>query len=158
MGQAFGELSLLLEGQTRSATVRALTPLLCLVLHQKDVAQLFGQIPEFGLALTRDLARKLRGAWAADTEIASRRHGETIELDEQDLSQVRAYMVRYYATAVRNIARRHQLLLDRSFPSYAVDVTLQPEEVARWRAVFEVDPTASPLFSYYARSGTLSLM
>jgi type IV pilus assembly protein PilB len=57
-GQSFGEASLLAESP-RSATAKALTECVCVVLAKRSFDSVLSQIPEVGLAISRYLAARL---------------------------------------------------------------------------------------------------
>jgi CRP/FNR family transcriptional regulator, cyclic AMP receptor protein len=60
-GDFFGEISLL-DGEPRSATVIAETPLWCLSLAGQDFREIMAQEPTLSIAIVRELASRLRTA------------------------------------------------------------------------------------------------
>ena len=57
--EVVGELGVLAEGATRSARVRAATPVRCLALSRPDFTRLLETEPSFGAAVASVLARRL---------------------------------------------------------------------------------------------------
>jgi CRP-like cAMP-binding protein len=57
-GDFFGELSLLVEDATRSARVRALTPVRCLAVGRAEFTELLESEPTVALTMLRTLARR----------------------------------------------------------------------------------------------------
>ena len=66
-GDFFGEMALL-DGEPRSATVRAVGKTRLLVVHREDFMHCLGKHPDLGLALLAQMSRRLR---AADRQISS---------------------------------------------------------------------------------------
>jgi CRP/FNR family transcriptional regulator, cyclic AMP receptor protein len=60
-GDFFGEMSLI-DGQPRSATVQANTPMRLLVLDQQDFRRLVGRTTSIALKIMQTLSRRLRAA------------------------------------------------------------------------------------------------
>lgn len=60
-GDSFGEMSLI-DGQPRSATVQANTPMRLLVLDQRDFRRLAGRTTSIALKIMQTLSRRLRAA------------------------------------------------------------------------------------------------
>lgn len=58
-GDTFGELSLLVPGASRSARVRATSPVQCLVIGRAELMELLETEPKLGLAMLSALARRL---------------------------------------------------------------------------------------------------
>lgn len=68
-GEFFGELSLLVPDATRSARVRAATPVRCLALSRADFEALLESEPALAVSMLRTLARRLLkeiGAYESD--------------------------------------------------------------------------------------------
>jgi CRP-like cAMP-binding protein len=57
-GEFFGELSLLVEDTTRSARVRAVTPVRCLAIGRAEFTELLENEPTVALTMLRTLARR----------------------------------------------------------------------------------------------------
>lgn len=157
-GDTFGELATLL-GEPRVATVVATRASRLLLLDEAAVHDLLGRDGRFGLALARDVAERLRQALGEVDEHRAAEGPARVDVPAQDLSRLGAYQRRYYATAVRNIAKRHRLLVDREFPRYRTTIRVTPEERQRWFDLFDAGPDQqSAPFTYYSTSGTLLLM
>ena len=59
-GEFFGELALLLEGQTRIANVMALEPTTCLILSRTDLERLLTRYPLMAVSMLTVMGRRLR--------------------------------------------------------------------------------------------------
>ena len=59
-GEFFGELALLLEGQTRTANVMALEPTTCLILSRTDLERLLSRYPLMAVSMLTVMGRRLR--------------------------------------------------------------------------------------------------
>lgn len=158
VGDSFGELATLL-GQARTATVVATEPSRLLYLSTDAIRTLLGHDAEFGLALARDVAGRLQVALGEDNAHQATSGPGRVDLPAQDLTQLGAYQRRYYASAVRNLVKRHRLLVDREFPSYRTSFRVTRDEQQRWFDLFDVrnGQRATP-FTYHTSSGTLLLM
>ena len=157
-GDTFGELATLLD-EPRAATVVATTPCRLLHLSSAAVQDLLDGDGRFGLALARDLALRLKSALGEDNLNRAATGPSRVDVPAQDLSRMGAYQRRYYASAVRNLAKRHRLLVDREFPRYRTTIRINPAEQQQWFELFDAGPRqqATP-FSYHSTSGTLLLM
>lgn len=72
---------------------------------------------------------------------------------------MRFYILRYYTTAMKNMLCRHQLLVEKRFPTYEAEFRFSESEQTGWFKVFDVTEKeqATP-FTYYTTSGTMMLM
>jgi CRP-like cAMP-binding protein len=157
-GDVFGDLGVLLA-QPRLATVMATTAGRVLRVSRPALERLLEEVPGLALALARDLAGRLQHALGQGNEAAVRDTPDAVTLATQDLTRMRSYMARYYVSAVRNVTRRHRLILDRAFPRYECTFTVTEDERRRWFSLFDVDDEARHApFTYYTSSGTLLLM
>lgn len=157
-GDTFGELATLL-GERRLATIVATRASRLLLLDEPAVVDLLDRDGRFGLALARDLADRLRQAFGEADERLAADGPARVDVPAQDLSRLGAYQRRYYATAVRNIAKRHRLLVDREFPTYRTTIRVGPEDRQQWFDLFDAGPHQQTTpFTYYSTSGTLLLM
>lgn len=157
-GDTFGELATLL-GEHRAASVVATRPSRLLHLSATAVQDLLDRDGRFGMALARDLAERLKQSMGEGNIQRATSGPGRVDVEAQDLSRMGAYQRRYYATAVRNLAKRHRLLVDRDFPRYRTTIRITPADQRQWIELFEAGPEqhATP-FSYYSTSGTLLLM
>lgn len=157
-GDTFGELGVLTSAP-RAATVVTTQPSRLLHLTAEALEQLLERDGAFGLALSRHLAQRLGDALGEANLQQAAQEPETTVLPAQDLNRIRAYQRRYYASAVRNLVKRHRLLVDRQFPRYRTSFAVTTDDQARWFELFDVgeDGQSTP-FTYHTSSGTLLLM
>ncbi|MFP5310594.1 MAG: cyclic nucleotide-binding domain-containing protein [Actinomycetes bacterium] len=157
-GDTFGELAAL-TGAARTASVVALEPSRLFVLPRAALGRAVAAAPSLGLALARGVAADLLDALGVRDEQAARAGGGPVDLPAADLGDLRAYKRRYYASAVRNIAKRHRLLVDDEAPRYRTTFRLSTQEQVRWFELFGAEGAArrSP-FTFHTTSGTLLLM
>jgi CRP/FNR family cyclic AMP-dependent transcriptional regulator len=66
-GEFFGELAILAPGVTRTARVRAASPIRCLAIARRDFAAIVEAEPEIAVSMLPVLARRLADAEAAAT-------------------------------------------------------------------------------------------
>ena len=111
----------------------------------------------FGLAFSRELAHRLKGALTAKSELQASILPEKVVLEVPDLTRLRQYMISYYATAIKNVLKYHRLISDRRFPVYETPFTLTSEEQQRWMNLFDTSDAATP-FTYHTTVGTMALM
>lgn len=158
-GDLFGELGLL-TASPRSATVVATRPTQLLELSAATIEQLLAQDGAYGLALARDLAGRLAVAMGEGNAELADAGPATIALPAQDLSRMRSYQSRYYASAARNLVKRHRLLVDRAFPRYRTTFRVTAQDHAGWHELFGVEGDAGRAtpFTFHTSSGTLLLM
>jgi CRP-like cAMP-binding protein len=155
-GDIVGELGALLDAP-RTATVIAARACRLLRFDAATLETLFARTPRFGMALNRELARRLGQALAIKNELQLDHLPEKVLLDAPDMTRMRQYMVAYYATALKHVLKQHRLLVDRRFPAYETTFTLTPEEQTRWFQLFETSEPATP-FTYHTTVGTMALM
>ncbi|MFL5578931.1 MAG: cyclic nucleotide-binding domain-containing protein [Gemmatimonadaceae bacterium] len=157
-GDAFGELGLLL-GEPRTASVRAAAPCRLLRINAASFRALMETQPRFAMAMCTELARRLRTATAERNDLYTRQTPVAALSDRPEISQTASYMTHYYATAIRGVLRRHQLIVDGRFPRYEDRFQFTPEEQARWFALFDVQGAeAATPFTYFTTSATTALM
>lgn len=157
-GDTFGDLGLLL-GEPRRATVLATRPVRLLRIDHPTLELFIERLPGFGLAFARDLARRLQFALGHSTDARLESEPDKVVVPAQDLARMRSYMARYYVSAVRNVVKRHRLLVSRDFPRYECEISVTPEDQRKWFELFDVGEglTHTP-FTYYTSSGTMLLM
>ncbi len=59
-GEFFGEVALLLEGQTRTANVVALEPVTCLMMTQVELEDLVNRHPAIALSMLKIMSKRIR--------------------------------------------------------------------------------------------------
>jgi CRP-like cAMP-binding protein len=155
-GDTVGELGALLD-TPRTATVIAAQPCRLLRFNASTLETLFARSPRFGVALSRELAQRLKQALAIKNELQLDQAPERVVLDAPDITRLRQYMLTYYATALKHVLKQHRLLVDRRFPAYEAAFTLTPEERTRWLQLFETSELATP-FTYDTTVRTMGLM
>jgi CRP-like cAMP-binding protein len=155
-GETLGELGALLN-TPRTATVIASRPCRLLRFDTAALEALFAGSPHFGLALSRELAQRLKQALAMKNELQVDQLPDKVVLDAPDVTRLREYMLTYYAAALKNVLKQHRLLVDRRFPVYETTFTLTPDEHARWLDLFETSDSQMP-FTYHTTVGTMALM
>ncbi len=155
-GEIIGELGALLE-VPRTATVSAVHPCRLLRFDATAIDTLCLHVPRFGLALSRELARRLQQALAIKNELQIEGLPEKVTLAAPDLTRMRQYMLTYYATALKHVLKQHRLLLDRRFPAYETTFTLSREEHGHWFELFQNSAHDTP-FTYHTTAGTMALM
>ena len=155
-GETLGELGALLD-TPRTATVIASRPCRLLRFDPAALEALFASSPHFGLALSRELAQRLKQALAVKNELQVDKLPDKVVLDAPDVTRLREYMLTYYAAALKNVLKQHRLLVDRRFPSYETSFTLTPEEHTQWLDLFETNDRQMP-FTYHTSVGTMALM
>ena len=155
-GEIIGELGALLA-IARAASVIATRVSRLLRFDAAGMEALFTKIPRFGMALNRELARRLQHALATKNELQLGDLPEKVSLEAPDMTRMRQYMVTYYVTALKHVLKQHRLLVDRRFPSYETTFTLSPEEHERWFELFENSEPLTP-FTYHTTVGTMALI
>jgi hypothetical protein len=156
--ETLGELAPLID-EPRTATVTATRPVTALRLDAATFLRLHRELPEFGLAVSRELARRLESAYRTKNVSSAALNGIPIVVTAPDLTRARAYMSKYYATVFRNILGSHRLLTDGRFPTYQSQLRFSREEQKRWFELLgstEAEKRA-PL-PYYTQNGTFVLM
>ena len=155
-GETLGELGALLD-TPRTATVVAARPSRLLRFDRASLESLFASTPSFSMALSRELAQRLKQALTIKNELQLDHLPDKVLLDAPDVTRLREYMVTYYTTALKHVLKQHRLLVDRRFPIYETAFTLSPEEQARWFELFNTDDARTP-FTYHTTVGTMALM
>ncbi|MGO9602043.1 MAG: cyclic nucleotide-binding domain-containing protein [Candidatus Binataceae bacterium] len=155
-GDLVGEVGALLN-TPRTATVIAARGCRLLRFDTVTLETLFARTPRFGMALHRELARRLGQAFTIKNELQLDHLPEKVFLDAPDMTRMRQYMVAYYTTALKHVLKQHRLLVDRRFPAYETTFTLSPEEHGRWFQLFEGSEPATP-FTFHTTVGTMALM
>ena len=157
-GDTFGELGVLL-GEPRTASVRAATPCRLLRLDAASFAALVEGEPRFALAMCTELARRLQAAQAERNDLYAMHAPAGSLADRPEISQKASYLTHYYTTAIRGVLRRHQLIVDGSFPRYEDRFHFRPEERERWFSLFNVtERERGTPFTYFTTSATTALM
>lgn len=155
-GETLGELGALLH-TPRTATVIAARSCRLLRFDTAALEELFATSPHFGMALSRELAQRLKQALAMKNELQVDQLPDKVVLDAPDVTRLREYMVSYYAAALKNVLKQHRLFVDRRFPAYETTFTMTPEEHAQWLELFETSDWRMP-FTYHTTVGTMALM
>jgi CRP-like cAMP-binding protein len=155
-GDTLGEFGALLR-TPRTATVTAIRRCRALRFNHASLEALFASSPRFGLALSRELAQRLKQALLAKNEMQLDHLPEKIVLDPPDITRMREYMVTYYATALKHVIKQHRLVSDRHFPVYETTFMLSPEEHSNWLKLFDTADLRTP-FTYHTTVGTMALM
>jgi methyltransferase (TIGR00027 family) len=156
--ETLGELALLLD-EPRTATVTATRPVTALRLDAATFRRLYRDLPEFGLAVSRELARRLESTYRQKHVLDAALNGTPITVQAPDLTRTRSYMSRYYSTVLRNVLGSHQLLVEARFPTYQSQLRISREEQKRWFELLgatEAEQRAP--FPYYIQNGTFVLM
>ena len=156
--ETLGELALLLD-EPRTATVTATRPVTALRLDAEAFRRLYRELPQFGLAVSRELARRLETTYRQRNVLDAALSGTPIKVQAPDLARTRSYMSKYYSTVLRNVLGGHQLLTDGRFPAYQSDLRVSREDQKQW---FELLGTTAAEerapFPYYISNGTFVLM
>lgn len=155
-GEAFGELGALL-GEPRTATVIAESHCRLLRLDAARLESLFKTLPSFAVAFSRELARRLREAFAIKNGLQVDNLPDRVVMDVPELTRLREYMVSYYTTALKHVLKHHRLIVDRRFPTYETTFVLSAPEQQRWLDLFETTDVTTP-FTYHTSVGTMMLM
>jgi CRP-like cAMP-binding protein len=155
-GETLGELGALLD-TPRTATVVASRPCRLLRFDPDALEAVFANCPRFGLALSRELAQRLKQALAMKNELQVDLLPDKVVLAAPDVTRLREYMLTYYSAALKNVLKQHRLLVDRRFPAYETTFTLTPEEHAQWLDLFATSNSQMP-FTYHTTVGTMALM
>jgi len=157
-GETMGEMAAFLD-EPRLATVIATRTSRLIRVDPDTLSLLYERIPSFGLAMSQELARRLKEALGIKNELQIEKRPDKVVMSRQDVSHMRSYMARYYATAVKNLLRRHRLLVERHFPDYEVEFRFSEREQASWFQAFDVtEKERSTPFTYYTTSVTMMLM
>jgi CRP-like cAMP-binding protein len=157
-GAIIGELAALLN-EPRTATLVAAKTCQLLRFEHDHFLRLFEEVPAFGLAVSRMLAERMRDTFFDKLSLFSEIMPRSITLPASDLSRMRSYMAKYYATAIKNVLRKHQLIVQRTLPRYQTQFSLSDEEQTHWFRLFNVtDRERVTPFTYYTMSGTMILM
>lgn len=154
-GDTVGELAALLD-TPRTATVTATRSGRLAQFDAAGLDALFAASPRFGVALSRELAHRLKDALAIKNELQLGDLPDTVVLEAPDLTRMRQYMVSYYAAALKHVLKQHRLLVDRRFPAYETSFALSAADLAQWRELFGTDSTAP--FTHHTTVGTMALM
>lgn len=153
-----GELAVILD-ERRSATVTAQQPCTLLRIDAATFRALAAEMPGFGLALSRELARRFRTALDDKNLLQSEHMPAPIAVRRADLGNTSAYLARYYLSAVQSVLRRHRLIDSDRFPRFEDRFRFSRAEQARWFALFGVGPAEPPPpFTYFTTSATMALM
>ncbi len=155
-GDMVGELAALLR-TPRTATVIAARPCQLVRFDAAKLESLFARSPHFAVALSRELAHRLKEALAIKNELQLGELPDIVVLEPPDLTRMRQYMVSYYAAALKHVLKQHRLLVDRRFPAYETAFVVTAEEQAHWRALFATTASTTP-FTYHSTVGTMALM
>lgn len=158
-GDVIGELGALLE-EPRTAQAVTTRSSTVLRLRGHQLVTLAGDSPGLTMNAMRMLARRLRTQMVSHDEQVMREDGDIITVAVPELRRQRAYMARYYATAVQNVLKRHRLIVERRYPRYRAEFTLTDADLADWHQVFDTHdgPARHTPFSYYQNVGTMLLM
>jgi methyltransferase (TIGR00027 family) len=156
--ETLGELALLID-EPRTATVTATRPVTALRLDAATFLRLYRELPEFGLAVSRELARRLETTYRQKHVLNAALSGTPIKVQAPDLTHTRSYMSKYYSTVLRNVLGSHQLLTEARFPTYQSQLRVSREDQKRWFELLgatEAEERAP--FPYYIQNGTFVLM
>jgi CRP-like cAMP-binding protein len=156
--ELIGELGMLLN-EERSATIRALGRCTLLKLRADTLLDLAASLPGLGLALAREMALRLRTIMEERNLMIAERAPGPVRVPAVSIDRLPSYMARYYATAIRNVLRRHRIIADGRFPRYEDRFTLTQATRERWQSLFRADErTPGTPFTYHTASATMALM
>lgn len=153
-----GELGMLL-GEERSATIRAIGRCTLLRLRSDTLLDLAAAVPSLGLALAREMAQRLHTVLEERNTMVAAQVPGTVKVATTNIDRLPSYMARYYATAIRNVLRRHRIIADARFPRYEDRFTLSQATRERWHRLFDAkDAGLGAPFTYHTASATMALM
>ena len=95
---------------------------------------------------------------AAADQVVSNASASVVDARSADVSRRRSYQMRYYATAVRSVCRRHRFTVPADQLTYRTEVRVSPTLQQQWLRLFGVPSAARPYFTYFTTSGTSLFM